>query len=86
MHTDVSTTRNVVDVIQYLNDNPAAPAVSIYERLKPGILCAFPVDDMVLYAKNIKCGEIVKYMTPQYNGFPWEYIWVLIERDRALVE
>jgi hypothetical protein len=77
--------RDVVDVKEYLRDNPDELVVSVYEKLKPGVLCSFPVDDMALYCDNIKCSEILPYMEPKYNGFHWLLIWAKIRNDRELV-
>ena len=76
--------RDIVDVKKYLRENPDALAVSVYDRLERGVLCSFPVDDLVLYAEDVKCSEILPYMEPEYNGVPWPLIWAKIKKDRKL--
>ena len=74
--------RNIVDVKGYVKDNPDELVVSIYEKLEPGILCSFPVDDLILYAMDIKCSEILPYMEPEYNDFHYSLIWAMIKKNR----
>jgi len=74
--------RNVKNVKKYLQENPDALAVSIYEKLEPGILCSFPIDDAVLYAEKITCNELLPYMEPEYNNFHWSLIWAKIKKGR----
>ncbi|MCL2052521.1 MAG: hypothetical protein FWG91_12455 [Lachnospiraceae bacterium] len=71
------------DIINYLRENPDEPVVSIYEKLKPCVLGGFPVDDIALFCDDIKCGEIIEFMDPQYRGFNWVLIWAKIRSNRA---
>jgi hypothetical protein len=77
-----SRERNVTDVKGYMIDNPDELVVSIYERLKPGILCSFPLDDAILYAENVLNREIRPYMEQKYSSFHWTLIWAKIQHDR----
>lgn len=74
--------RDIIDVKGYIKDHPDELVVSVYERLKPGVLCSFPVTDMVLYAKDVKNSEILPYMEPEYKDFHWSLIWSMIRKKR----
>jgi len=74
--------KDIVDVRKYLLDNPGELVVSVYEKLSPGVICSFPIDDAVLYAENITCKEISPFMDPKYSSFKWPLIWAKIRRDR----
>jgi len=76
--------RTVTNVMDYLKANPKEPVVSVYEKLKPGVICSFPVDDALLYAEKVTCEEIEPYMSKEYNGFNWSLIWAKIRHDRSI--
>ena len=74
--------RDLTDVKKHMMEHPEEPVVSIYEKLKKGVLCCFPVDDVILYSQDVRNKEILPYMDSDYTDFPSPYIWALIERDR----
>jgi len=70
------------EMITHMEDNKDELVVSIYKLLDLGTFRAFPVEDAVLYAENVTCGEILPYMNPRYSKFDCELIWTKIKHDR----
>jgi len=77
--------RNVVDVVKFLRENPEELVVSVYDKLRPGILCSFPLDDAILYSEGIKAKEILPYMDARYADFHWSLIWSKIKNNRESI-
>jgi len=75
---------NIEAVIAYMQEYPNESVVSIYDKLKDGMLCSLPINDTILYAYDVKNWELLPFMGGNSKNMSWSLIWTKINEDRRI--
>jgi hypothetical protein len=60
-------------------------AIDFYEKLEPGILLSFPIDDAALCAFDIKVGDLLEYMHPGQERLHWSDILKTVLQKKGIL-